>query len=157
MNELMNLAQVTYIKVDKPVLGPKAIKKRQFMDNAMEEFIHLLQKESWNQVLLLEDVNKSFNAFMITFMYHYNALFPIKTLYLNNKNKNKWMTKGLLVSRNRLRILNGMKRSTKISVEFRSYINKYQLIYKNLVKEAKKWKMIDLFCPQKIKRKEYGR
>ena len=97
-----HLAQVAYIKVNKPVLGPKAIKKRQFTDNAIEEFIHLLQKESWDQVLLLEDVNKSFNAFMITFMCHFNALFPTKTFYLNNKQKNRWMTKGLIILRNRL-------------------------------------------------------
>jgi hypothetical protein len=120
-----HFAQVTYIKVDKPVLGPKYIKKRQFSDKAIKEFIYLLQKESWDQVLLLEDVNKSFDAFMITFMYYFNALFPIKTLYLNNNNKNKWMTKGLIVSRNKLRILNELKRTTQISVEFRCYINKY--------------------------------
>ena len=43
-----HLAQVAYIKVDKSVLGPKAVKKRQFTDNAIGEFIHLLQKESWD-------------------------------------------------------------------------------------------------------------
>ena len=90
------------IKVDKPVLGPNSIKKRQFLDKAIKEFIYLLQKESWDQVMLLEDVNKSFDAFMIMFMYYFNALFPIKTFYLNNNNKNKWMTKGLIVSRNKL-------------------------------------------------------
>jgi hypothetical protein len=45
-----HLAQVTYIWVNKPVQGPKSIKKRQFSDNAIKEFIHLLQKESWDQV-----------------------------------------------------------------------------------------------------------
>jgi hypothetical protein len=91
-------------------------------------------------------------------MCHFNALFPTKTFYLNKNNKNKWMTKGLIVSRNKLRILNGLKRSTQILVEFRCYINKYQLIYKNLIKEAKKkWKTINSFWPQKIKSREYGR
>ena len=51
-----HLAQIVYIKVDKPVLGPTAIKKRQFTDNAIEEFIYLLQAESWDEVLLSEDV-----------------------------------------------------------------------------------------------------
>jgi hypothetical protein len=73
-----HLAQVTYLKVDKSVLGPKTIKKRQFSDNAIKESIHLLLKESWDQVLVLEDVNKSYNAFMITFMYQFNALFPTR-------------------------------------------------------------------------------
>jgi hypothetical protein len=126
------------MKVDKPVQGPKTIQKRQFSHNAIKEFIHFLQKESWHNVLMLEDVNKSFNALKITFMYHFNALFPTKTFYLNKNKNNKWMTKGLIVSRNKLRFLNGLKRSTQISGEFRGYINKYQLIYKNLIKEAKK-------------------
>ena len=83
------LAQIVYIKVDKPVLGRTAIKKRQFMGNAIEEFMYLLQEESWDEVLLLEDVNISFNAFLITFMYYFNTVFPFKTSYLNNNNKNK--------------------------------------------------------------------
>jgi hypothetical protein len=49
--------------------------------------------------LLTDDLNISFKAFMITFMYYINTLFPIKTSYLNN-NKNKWLSKGLTVSRN---------------------------------------------------------
>ena len=129
---------MTYLKVDKPIQGPKTIRKRHFSDNAIKEFIHFLQKETWDQVLMLEDVNISFNAFMSTFMHHFNALFPAKTFYLNKNKNNKWMTKGLLVSRNKLRILNDLKRSTQVSVELRCYINKYQLIYKNLLKEAKK-------------------
>jgi len=75
---------------------------------------------------------------MATFMYYFNILFPIKTSYLNNNNKNKWMTKGLIVSKNKLQILNGLKRSKQILSEFRFYISEYQLIYKHLVKEAKK-------------------
>ena len=34
--------------------------------------------------------------------------------------------------------LNRLKRTTQISMEFRRYINKYQLTYKHLIKEAKK-------------------
>ena len=90
---------------------------------------------------------------------YFNTLFPAKTFYLNKNKNNKWITKGLLVFRNKLRILNDLKRSTQISVELWCYINKYQLIYKNLLKEAKKkkWKTIHSFCPQKIKPREYGR
>jgi hypothetical protein len=90
-------------------------------------------------------------------MCHFNALFPVKTVYLNNKNKIMWMTKGIIVSRNRLRFLNEMKRHTKLSVEFLHYINKYQLIYKNLVREAKKGKMIRFISSSKIKLRKYGR
>jgi len=133
-----HLAQVAYIKSDKPVQGPKTVIKRQFSDNAIQEFVHLLQKESWDQVLQSDDVNKSFDACMITFMLHFNTLFPIKRFNLYKNNKNKWMTRGLIVSRNRLRTLIGLKRSTQISVELKCYIKRYQSIYKTLLREAKK-------------------
>jgi len=67
------------------------------------------------------------------------------------------MTKGLIVSKNKLRILNGLKRSIQISREFRFYISDYQLIYKHLVKEVKKGLKKNLFCLLKIKLKEYGK
>ena len=67
------------------------------------------------------------------------------------------MTKGLIVSKNKLRILNGLKRAKQISSEFRFYISDYQLIYKHLVKEAKKGILKNLFCVLKIKLKEYGK
>jgi hypothetical protein len=43
------LAQIVYIKVHKPAVGPTAIKKRQFTDNTIEEFMLLLQEESWDE------------------------------------------------------------------------------------------------------------
>jgi len=61
------------------------------------------------------------------------------------------MTKGLIVSKNKLRILNGLKRSKQISSEFRFYVSDYQLIYKHLVKETKKKSIMkNLFCLLKI-------
>ena len=48
-----NLAQIVIVKVDKPVLGPTAIKKRQFTDNTLEEFMYLLQKESWDKIIFI--------------------------------------------------------------------------------------------------------
>jgi hypothetical protein len=104
-------------------------------------------------VFLLEDVNKSFNAFMITFIYHFNVLFPTKISYLHKNNKNKWMTRGVLVSRNGLWILNGLKRSTHISAKLRHCINRYQLIYTNLIKEAKKLENDNFILSSKNKSK----
>ena len=127
-----HLAQTVYVRVDKPILGPTAIKKRQFTDNTVQEFIYLLEEESWDEDLLLVGVNIAFNAFVIMFMYYFNPVFPIKTSYLNNNSKNKWLTKGLTVSRNRTQFLNKLKRSANLSVEFLHYINKYQAIYKTL-------------------------
>jgi hypothetical protein len=89
-----------------------------------------------------------------------------------NKGKNKWVAKGLIVSRNRLRTLNRLKRSTKISGELLRYTNKYQLTYKNLITQEREKKRERererecererereryLFGHQKIKLREYGR
>jgi hypothetical protein len=54
----IHLAQTVYIKLDKPAVGPTAINKRQFTDNnTIEEFMHLLQEESWDEDFLSDDVN----------------------------------------------------------------------------------------------------
>ena len=96
---------------------------------------------------------------MTTFMPHFNARFPIKTCHLLDNKKVTWLTKGLIVSRNRMQILHEIKRSTYTPVEVLHYINKYKLIYKNLVKEEEeeKEKVIGLFHPLKMKLREYGR
>lgn len=47
-----HLAQTVYVKVDKPVVGPTAIKKKQFTGNTIEEFMYLLQEESWDKDFL---------------------------------------------------------------------------------------------------------
>ena len=132
-----HLAQTVYIKVGTPVLSPTAIQKRQFTDTAIEEIIYFLRQESWDDVLSTEDVNLAFNAFMITFMHHFNARFLIKTCHLLNNKEVKWLTKGLIVSRNRMHILNELKSSTNTPVEVYTTL-RYKLIYENLVKEAKK-------------------
>jgi hypothetical protein len=77
------------VKVAKPVLGSTAVKKRQFTDKTIEEFIYLLLEESWDEIFLLNDVNISFKAFMNTFIYYLNTVFPIKISRVNNNNKNK--------------------------------------------------------------------
>jgi hypothetical protein len=64
-----HLTQIVYIKVNKPVLCPTVINKTQLTGNAIEEFMYLLHKETWDKVLLSESDKISFNAFMITFMY----------------------------------------------------------------------------------------
>ena len=97
-----HLAQIVYIHVGTPVLSPTAVQKRQFTDTVIEEFIYFLWQESWDEVLSMEDVNLAFNAFMTTFMHHFNAMFRIKTCRLLDNKKVKWLTIGLIVSRNRM-------------------------------------------------------
>jgi len=61
--------------------------------------MYFLREEPQDEVFLSNDVNISFKAFMNTFLYYFNTAFPIKTSHVNNNNKNKWLTIGLLVSK----------------------------------------------------------
>jgi hypothetical protein len=71
-------------------------------------------------------------------MYYYNRAFPLKTTFVKDKFENKWITKGLIISSNRMRFLNSLKRTTNISRESLEYIKRYQIIYRKVLKEAKK-------------------
>ena len=133
-----HLAQIMYPKVGTLTLHPTAVQKRQFTNTAVEGFIYFLQQETWDEVLSTEDVNLAYSAFMTTYMHHFNARFPAKTCHLPGNKKVKWVMKGLIVSKNRMRFLNGLKRSKNTPVEVPQYINKYNAVCKNLVKEAKK-------------------
>jgi hypothetical protein len=49
-----------------------------------------------------------------------------------------WVTKGVIISRNKLRLLYNIKRTTNFYMESLKYIQNYQLIFRKVVKEAKK-------------------
>ena len=51
---------------------------------------------------------------------------------------NKWITKGLIISRKNLRLLLNIKRTTCLLMESLKYIQQYQQIFRRLIKEAKK-------------------
>ena len=82
--------------------------------------------------------NTSFNIFVDTFRYYFNIAFPIKATYVKESVVNKWITKGIVVSRNKLRLLYNIKRSKKLPVESVMCIQNYQLVYGKVIKEAKR-------------------
>ena len=77
------------------------------------------------RIFLSDDVTISFKAFLNTFLYYFHTAFPTEMPYVKNNNKNKWLPKGLIVSRNRMQFFNWIKRSTNISLESLHYINRY--------------------------------
>ena len=48
------------------------------------------------------------------------------------------MTKGIKISCHRMRFLNNLKRNSVLTSEVFNYINRYHLIYKRVISEAKK-------------------
>jgi hypothetical protein len=87
------------------------------MDKNVEEFQYLLQKGKWDEVSASSEPNTSFNIFMDTFRYYFNIAFPVKATHVKESIVNKWITKGITASRNRLRLLCNIKRSTNLPME----------------------------------------
>ena len=92
------------------------------MDKNVEEFQYLLQKEKWDEVSASNEPDNSFNIFMDTFNYYFNIAFPVKATYVTESAVNKWITKGITVSRNKLRLLYNIKRYMNLPTELVKYI-----------------------------------
>jgi hypothetical protein len=71
-----HFAQILHIKVKKPKIGQRKIKRRQLLSRNIEEFNHLLEMESWEDVFLYEDVNTSYNNFLNRFLHYFEIAFP---------------------------------------------------------------------------------
>ena len=85
--------------------------KRQFTDHKVEDFKNLLSQESWDEVVDLSDVNASLKAFLDIFLYLFNIIFPFKRVKLKEKLNKRWLSKGLIISSNRMNILNHLKKT----------------------------------------------
>ena len=75
---------------------------------------------------------------MDTFRYYFNVAFPVKVAYVKESIVNKWITKGTIVLRNKLKLPNNIKRSMNLPMESLKYIQDYQLIFRKVIKEAKR-------------------
>jgi len=133
-----HLAQLLYKKSKNLIEGPITIYKRHFTDKNIEEFQHLFHKENWNEVTTSNEPNTYFNIFMDTFRYYFNAAFPLTITHVNNSAKNTWITKGIIISRNKFRLLCHIERSTNLSMKSLKHIQNYRKIYRKVITEAKK-------------------
>ena len=131
-------AQFLCSKVPKAITNSIFLRKRACMENKIQESIHLLKDELWEEVVALEEVNTSFNVFFKTFCYNFNTAFQYKTLRIKNKKQSKWIKKGLPVSRNKIWFLNGIKHVIPLSKASLNYVKKYQSNLQKVIKEAMK-------------------
>jgi hypothetical protein len=131
-------AQVLQITVKRMLKKWKVITSRQYSEKKVEEFKRLLSEESWQEVYQTLEVNSALQIFMDNLGYYFNIAFPYKSQKITNIQNNKWITKGLKNSGKRVRFLNSLKKKVNLSREAQTYIKKYQIIYKKVLKEAKK-------------------
>jgi hypothetical protein len=117
-----HLAQYVCMKLHKAQEGPKRMYKRQFTNTNADYFKHLMNDEKWMEVFESDDPNSSFMTFINIFIYYFNVAFPVKKVEIRvNYMTHRWITKGLTVSRNKLRTLREIKRRYYLSVEFLEY------------------------------------
>jgi len=128
--------------LDKVGINPvktKSFITRDFSDENIENFINFMSPFSWASVLNENDCDVAFNIFLENFITFYNSYFPplVKKFNKNIHKVEKWMTRGLLISRqNKLKL-------QKLHLNFPSPENtanfkNFRKIYNHLLREAKK-------------------
>jgi hypothetical protein len=85
-------AQVLSIPISEFSNAPYRIKRRQFSDDNVQEFLYLLNQVTWQEVYTASYVNAKLNVFIDIFLYFCNIAFPLKTVYVKDTIKNNWIT-----------------------------------------------------------------
>jgi hypothetical protein len=75
---------------------------------------------------------------MHSFLHCLETAIPYKKQKLRKRRSKRWLTKGLIKSSEKLKILNNLKRRCTLTEETLEYIKKYRTIYKRVIREAKK-------------------
>ena len=75
---------------------------------------------------------------MDLFLHCYNNAFPIKTVCVKDKFKNKWITQGIKIFSKKLQLLDNQRKMTVMEKKDLGYIKHYRKIYRRVIKEAKR-------------------
>jgi hypothetical protein len=147
-DHMMNFIE---INVKTQVQSNKAIKKRLFSTENINNFKQALAHTDWTNVLTNNDANDSFDKFWELFSINYQNNFPLRRLQFNkNKHKiNPYMTNGLLISRTKKNELYKIYINSKSNNDKVQYTN-YRNLYNTLIKTSKKLYYEDSL--QKIKK-----
>ena len=120
--------------------------KRNINQHSIAHFLLKLSYVTWDSVFEGNDVNIVFNSFLNIFLQHYYSSFPvIKANKLSNHNS--WITFGIRTSCKHKKVLRIEFRNNK-NPTLRNYFKDYCQILSKVIKEAKKWTMIDVFLIQ---------
>ena len=76
-----------------------------FNENKMQQFIHDLSSQTWNEVYLSSNPNEQYNHFINTFSQCYNSYFPLTKMKTRFNNKQKTYPPEILDLRNQVSLL----------------------------------------------------
>ncbi len=97
----------------------------------------LLSRESWSFLNFEDPVDQQFQNFAETFNFYINESCPVKkTQNKPRKQTCSWITKGILVSREKLLFFSEINKHTS-NEEFKFFFQNYKRIYRNVIRAAK--------------------
>ena len=101
------------------------------------KFKNTLLGQDWSSVLDQSDVNIMFNNFSNIVSSHFNNSFPLITKINNSKNncKNKWITKGILISSQKIKDI--YRQIKNGNTDLKQYYVSYKKIYRKVILKAK--------------------
>jgi exonuclease III len=128
-----------FISTNKHKPSPKVISTRVFSDVNIESFKDDLSNLSFNEVFEKNNPTESYAIFQNLFQSSFEKNFPVKEIRFN-KNYHfiqKWMTKGILRSRNKKFDLQS-RLAKDPTTENKELYTKYKNVYNKVLKTAKK-------------------
>jgi hypothetical protein len=122
-----------------PPPKPKILESRNFSTLNVSNFNTFLNNQNWDTLLAIEDPQMAYNEFSDTFFNIYNMFFPLKRQKFNRNVHclEKWMSKGLLISRKHKMYLGKMYANNPTDENRLSFKN-YRNMYNRVIRAAKK-------------------
>lgn len=128
-------------KVQVKTTNDKVQLRRKFSDENIKSFEERLMAMPWQSIFScnsgeLLDVNNLYKSFLNVTRLEFFACFPLKPVRLYEGTAKQWMTKGLLISSERKRLLHTQSKRSN-DVVFKAFVRRYKLIFNKCVKLAK--------------------
>jgi len=128
---------------------------RQYNEKNINKFKDLIKLHDFRDVYNTEDINQSYDSFILFLQTAYESAFPLKKVKLRNKfiKRDPWMTQGLLHSSINKAKLYKKKLSSPTPANIQHYKN-YNSIFNTTRKHAKKRYFEELFLQNKTNMKQ---
>lgn len=97
-----------------------------------------MEEELWKDTYLQKEVKRSYNTFLIKFLFDFLKLFPQKSLVKSKVNKAQWLSKGIKISGLKLQFLCMLKKRVSLASKTLNYIQRYQNTYKKVISKVEK-------------------
>lgn len=111
-------------------------KYRSFSRKNILQFTDYLKAETWDNVLIENNIENKYKFFYETLLYYYDTSFKMVTKNFNHSSDNKnWLTTGIKTSSKRLKELFNLQ---KLGIIEKTYYVNYKTTYNRVIRHAKK-------------------